>query len=398
MADLKIEDAALDTNVTGVELFPASDGGAAKAVSAEKIGDYVIGRIQEAAAADAIALADDKVYVLKNGAVKPLSASVLTAAILDYAFGLAGVSQPNGNEIIAIKDANGKKTITFDGLKAWLENNFNIEADIDIAALDSADSLTDSQLVAVDQSGTAKKTTLGALKDLVLTGLYAFATSSTSAAANDDYIFIYTNNALKKVKLSDSGIGKGDVIAPPTTTADTVPRWDSTAKKLKDGLEVVDSVAASPTGTKLVSEAAIAAVRSALVNSIAEVSASVAQAVVATKATAINAATTADDTSVPTAKAVKTYVEGYVASAVSSWATNALAPGGALANAIDSAVSSAVGSAVAAAVGPAVATAIASALGDEGSIAEAISAAVATHGALSVGTSSGTTHPGETEV
>lgn len=401
MADLKIEDADRDTQVTGVELFPASDGGAAKAVSAEKLGDYVIGRIQAATAADAIALADDKVYILKGGVVKPLPASVLTAAILDYAFGLTPVAEPNGNEIIPVKDSGTKKTITFTGLKTWLEDNLDIDADIDISALNSADALADSQLVAVDQSGTAKKATVSALKAHILSGLYAYATATTAAAANDDYIFIYANGSIKKVKVSDSGIGRGDVTGPATTTADTVPRWDTTTKKLKDGIAIVNAIAASPTGTKLASEAAVAAVRDAINNVVSSLSTAVSSALVATLATEINTTTTATDGYVPSAKAAKTFVEGYVPSAINSWASTALASGGALTNAISTAVSSAVSSsvtsAVSAAVGPAVASALAAALGEEGSITEAIAAAVATHGALEVGTTSGTTHPGETE-
>ena len=130
MADMKIDDATLDTEVTGTELLPASDGGVAKAVSTGKIGDYVMGRIAAAAAAAGISLDNDKVYLLQGGTIKPFTASALAGAILDYAFGLVAVVSPNGNEILSVKDSGTKKTITLTALKEKITGaaeGFNLE-------------------------------------------------------------------------------------------------------------------------------------------------------------------------------------------------------------------------------------------------------------------------------
>lgn len=119
MADITIDDAVRDTEVTGAELFPASDGGSPKAVAAAKVKDYVLAQIAALAAADAVDAASDKVYVLKGGVLKPVPASALAAAVLDYAFSLASIASLNGNEKIAIKDANGRKSMTAAQLKNW---------------------------------------------------------------------------------------------------------------------------------------------------------------------------------------------------------------------------------------------------------------------------------------
>lgn len=120
MADLKIDDATLDTEVTGSELIPSSDGGKPRAIQTEKIKDFVLKRIAALASADKVDTSNDGVYLLKGGELKPVSAAALAAAVMDYAFALAPVQTITGNETVSVKDATVKKTLSLDMLKTWM--------------------------------------------------------------------------------------------------------------------------------------------------------------------------------------------------------------------------------------------------------------------------------------
>lgn len=262
MADMKIDDATLDTEVTGTELLPASDGGVAKAVSTGKIGDYVMGRIAAAAAAAGISLDNDKVYLLQGGTIKPFTASALAGAILDYAFGLVAVASPNGNEVLTVKDSGTKKTITLTALKQWLADNLEIDADLDVSGLDAASMpLEDTDLLLVARGSTNGKLAISGFKDYVLGKLAAYVGSLTAASgvATTDVLFIVQGGTARKCTVAQliASVGAGDVKGPDSTTENKIPQWDNTTKKLKDGLEVVTSIAATPTGTKIPTEGAV---------------------------------------------------------------------------------------------------------------------------------------------
>lgn len=257
MADLKIEDAAPDTNVTGVELMPVSDGGAAKNVSAAQIKDYVLAQIVAIAAASTVDLSTNGVYLKQGDSLVPFNAQAFAQTILNYAFGLAGASSLSGNEVFAIKNGSVLQTTTLSAIKAWVQGEL---ADTHIAALDTAAALADENLAAVSQSGTDKKVTLALLRTYCLAGLYAAATASTAALGDTDYIFVYRQGQLQKVAVSDAGFATGDVSGPSEPTEDAIPQWGSDGKTLTAGLAVTDSVAASPQGaTRIPSEVAVRA-------------------------------------------------------------------------------------------------------------------------------------------
>jgi hypothetical protein len=120
MADVTIDGVVEDTEVTGGEKIPVSDGGIPKAVTTDRLKDFVLKRIAALASADKVDTASDGVYLLKGGELKPVSAAVLAAAVMDYAFALAPVEAITGNETVSIKDATVKKTLSLDMLKSWL--------------------------------------------------------------------------------------------------------------------------------------------------------------------------------------------------------------------------------------------------------------------------------------
>jgi hypothetical protein len=134
MADVTIDGVVEDTEVTGGEKIPVSDGGIPKAVTTDRLKDFVLKRIAALASADKVDTASDGVYLLKGGELKPVSAAVLAAAVMDYAFALAPVETITGNETVSIKDSTVKKTLSLDVLKSWLTEGSVTAEDLKLVA------------------------------------------------------------------------------------------------------------------------------------------------------------------------------------------------------------------------------------------------------------------------
>lgn len=159
MADMRIDDATLDAQVTGAELLPASDGGNPRAVSTEKIKDFVLDKIADLSAASGVDASTDGVYILKSGEFKPVPASVLAAAVLDYAFALSAIITPNGNEKLSVKDGNTKKSMTLDQIKGYVLAGVTYGDALTAALAEKVDKVTGKGLSAEDFT-TAFKTKL----------------------------------------------------------------------------------------------------------------------------------------------------------------------------------------------------------------------------------------------
>jgi len=266
MADKKISEATADDSVTGAEKIPVDDGGSAKFATTAQVKDYVLAQIAALAAASGVSVSDDFVYILKGGALKRVTAATLTAAIMNEAFGRAAVVQPNGNEVLAIKDSDTRKTITFSALKTWLEENMSVTPNLTLSGASAAGTLGDSDLVLVVQANAGKKVALGTLKDYVLGKLAAFLAAKTAAqtVASSDVVLIVQGGNVHKATVAQLVGSSGDVKGPSSTTEDKIPQWDSTQKKLKDGLTLTQTVNGNSTGSQVPTAAAVHAAVNAM--------------------------------------------------------------------------------------------------------------------------------------
>lgn len=255
MADRKISEATPDTEMTGAEKIPLDDGGVAKFATTGQLKDYTLAQLAAIALAQGVDFSADGVYLVKDGAVKPIGASAFGDALLRFAFAKAGASEISGNEVVAIKNGNSLQTATITAIKDWIAENVTLSVDID--GLSDSDALDDANFTIVSQNGAEKKASLQAVKAFVIGGIFAAATADTGVADSDQFL-VFKDGVLKKVPRSSAGMG-GDVIGPANSTEGNVPQWDSTQKKLKDGLPVATSISANPTGTKLATEGAVKA-------------------------------------------------------------------------------------------------------------------------------------------
>ena len=327
MSEMTIDEATRDASVGGGELVPVSDAGSPKSMTVSQIKDYVLAQMAALASTSGISIDNDSVYVLCGGVVKRLVASSLAAAIMNEAFGRASVVEPNGNEVLAIKDSDTRKTITFDALKTWLEDNMTVTPDLTLSEAAVAGTLSDNDLAPVVQANAGKKVTLGTLKDYVLGKLAAFLTAQTAAqaVASSDVVLIVQGGNVRKATVAQLVGSSGDVKGPAATTEDKIPQWDSAQKKLKDGLTFTQTVDENSTGSQVPSAAAVKAAITSAISDNAGVGAPSATPTAGkipqwgsgTKLTGgvslvtqVAPASTASDEAVPTEKAVRTLADG----------------------------------------------------------------------------------------
>ena len=323
MADMTIDDATADTQITGVEKLPASDGGTAKSVTVGQIRDFVVAELADADAADDVDVAEDGIFVSVDGEVKTLPAEKLAKAVINYACALTGIVSPNGNEIFIIDDSGTKKTITLAQITSYITSN----ADGFFSSLSSAGTMAASDKVIVKQGGSAKEGTLGNLAAFALSTFASFiggcvnvlnvqdtdkvvvvsggvtkwmtvaqfssalatgmsvpdATTSgniptwgnsTGSALGAGYAVSTSirsqgtadNNTIPTEAAVRAALGNGNVTGPTSTTENKIPQWDHATKALKDGLTLATTVATPGVDTKVPTEKAVRTAIGAAVN------------------------------------------------------------------------------------------------------------------------------------
>lgn len=307
---MKIEEATLDTSVTGVELIPASDATAPKAISVASIGNFVVDKIEAIAAGTTVA-AVDGVYLLQSGALKPVALSVVSTFVTDAMFA-SGAGSPVNAAVLVARSGGANIAFTLESLAAFVK-----ASGVGVSALGSAGALGPSDLALVSQSGTEKKTTLGAIRTFIEANFAAFVAALTevTTAAGTELVPVSSGGTAKMMSVSTLLAGAGNVTGPATTTENNLPQWDSGTKKLKDGVALTETVAAEPSGTKIPTEAAVrtaiteasgvAAPETHVEDSIPQWGATDALKAGLTVQSAVRATLSAADTAVPTEKAVR---------------------------------------------------------------------------------------------
>ncbi len=106
------------------------------------------------------------------------------------------------------------KRVTIANLSSWMAERFSAF----VAELVKAQSLTADDILYVIQGGTAKQCTVAQLQTIT---------------------------------------ASGNVNGPTSTTEGNVPRWDATTRTLTNGVEIVNTIGDTPSGTKLATEGAV---------------------------------------------------------------------------------------------------------------------------------------------
>ncbi len=272
MSEVKISEMTPDASVTGVELIPVSDAGSPKSVTITNIKDFTIDSIEAIAAATTAPLTD-KAFILQSSAMKPVLLSTISQSILDSAWGKSDYTPAAGTDKMLLKTGSTEKTVTLTNLSEYIRSL--IEATIlDVSNLAPASSIAAADMFLLTVGTTGKKVLFSTLNSAIYAALNAYVTALTAvtASAGTDVFYCIQGGVEKKATLTQIKTALDFVTPPTSTTENKVPQWDSTSKKLKDGLELSTTIpeAASAVNTKLPTELAVRTLVDSAVSSVSE--------------------------------------------------------------------------------------------------------------------------------
>ena len=255
---IKISELTPDANITGVEIIPVSDGGAAKSVTTGGVKDFTIDSIEGLTAAAGVTGADG-VYILKGGELKPVNIDHVAQYAIDKVWGKAAENTVDAADKLPLKDGGTEKTVTAANLAAYIKGAIKASV-LDVSTLDTA-TLGAGDYLLVTQGTTAKKTTLSAINAAIYAALksYVAALSAATSTNDADLLYIVQGGVEKKISITTLKATFGSTVAPATTTENKVPQWSSAQKTLKDGLTVQTAIRAAGTAvdTALATEKAV---------------------------------------------------------------------------------------------------------------------------------------------
>ncbi len=257
MSNMTIDEADEDLEVEGNEYIPASDGRAPKKIKVGKIADFVISSILGASEASSTSGASFFVRLVDQDTNEPylrrIAINDVIAAAEAALFGEAAADITASSKIV-FKIGNNVRTVSYADFCAGAQAVVGASS----TALSSADLVVLVQSVAGEP--TAGKVNLGSVRDFALLGLAAYLGNVSAASpGNGDFFYFGDGSSIKKISLANMKSAFGDVTGPAETASGYVPTWDSGTRKLTGGMEVATSVSATPTGSKLVTEAAVRA-------------------------------------------------------------------------------------------------------------------------------------------
>ncbi len=265
MSNMTIDDAPVDQKIEGGELIPVSDGRAPKSISTAAIREYVLSSILGASEAGSSSGASFFIRLVDQNSGEPYLRRITIESVLAAAeaalFG-KDAADITASSIIAFKSGSNVRTVSYADFCAGIHSGAG-QAAHDISAADLV------VLVQSDGSGgqAVGSVDLGSVRDFMLLGLVSFLGEASQAApdADEENYFYFTTkddnggSVIRKVSLSGMISIFGNVSGPSEPTAGKVPVWGDSGISLTDGLEIANSVSSTPTGTKLVTEAAVRA-------------------------------------------------------------------------------------------------------------------------------------------
>lgn len=254
--DRRIDDATPDTDVTGVEKIPVSDGGTPKFATIEQIKNFVATEFAALQNAANVSVNSDGVYLKKDGELKPVAANVFADAIISFMFGKnAETGLQKTDEIVISRDGDVKKTTVGD--IAEIVKEIVNPPNMDIGSLDEIGSgISNNPYIAIsqnvsDESGESKtyKVDFNTFFGLVLDKIISSGSVVEEVNPHNDMLFGHKFNDETRTMdpaqfpIDRLPFGDGDVKGPSANTDGKIPQWNgANSKTLKDGLNVATSI------------------------------------------------------------------------------------------------------------------------------------------------------------
>ena len=366
--DRRIDDATPDTDVTGVEKIPVSDGGTPKFATIEQIKNFVATKFAALQNAANVSVNSDGVYLKKDGELKPIAANVFADAIISYMFGKEAETGLAKTDEIVISSSGTVKIATIDDIANVVKDIVQFDA-IDIQSMKQWDlyNYEDAFLLVSVKTGDTERENKKLLFGNLINWIWQNPEISVGQPMYPQDTEIVVCNptgragdlpTIKSVPISKVGFGQGDVKGPSANTDGKIPQWDgANSKTLKDGLNLATNITSQSGETEVPTALAV---HNAVKNKVNAPSSNTANRI--PQWNGANSKTLKDGLDFVTAMGntpsdAKVLSEKAVSDAIAAAFTSALASGGSIPQAISSAITAAltatgaIGSALAGKVG-----------------------------------------------
>ena len=251
---------SVDT-IGGAEKLPVLDSSTAKHITPDLLVTYV--QTKNITSAVETPAPGDELHGDRSGTQKVFTLDAVSDYAVDRAFTQAAQTTPVavGDDLL-IDRAGTQIKVDIDVLATYVN-----AAVLDLTGLAAA-TPGSSDLFLFGSGATPKKITLSNLETKLWTDFatYVAGLSEQTTVNANDRIYILDGGSTAKwvdpVALATYfNVTDGDVTSPVSTTEDKIPQWDSTNKKLKDGLTLVTTnrtVSGGASDTAIPTEQAVA--------------------------------------------------------------------------------------------------------------------------------------------
>ena len=251
---------SVDT-IGGEEKLPVLDSSTAKHITPDLLVTYV--QTKNITSAVETPATGDELHGDRSGTQKVFTLDAVSDYAVDRAFTQAAQTTPVavGDDLL-IDRAGTQIKVDIDVLATYVN-----AAVLDLTGLAAA-TPGSSDLFLFGSGATPKKITLSNLETKLWTDFatYVAGLSEQTTVNANDRIYILDGGSTAKwvdpVALATYfNVTDGDVTSPVSTTEDKIPQWDSTNKKLKDGLTLVTTnrtVSGGASDTAIPTEQAVA--------------------------------------------------------------------------------------------------------------------------------------------
>lgn len=240
---LNIDDADLDTDITGVEKIPVSDGGLPKAIAVQDLGAYVLNRVLAlTSSAKPDTLLSDVVLGSRSGVLTSFKMEKIASLALAGVWNGASVA-PISSAKIPIASGATKGEVGVSDLLTFIKDEIGSSV-LSLSGLSAVTSISSGDDLLISHSGVSKRIAWSAVLALVHNSLASYISGLTEVTelADANLIPVVYGGAMRNVTVSTFRSMLGTVgLQGEVTVENAVPQWSSGNGILKQGLPVVST-------------------------------------------------------------------------------------------------------------------------------------------------------------
>lgn len=249
---------AVSPALTG-DFIPIARSGTPNSVTPTILSNFTIAAIQAITAATATTGADS-IYILQDGALKPIDIDLVKQYVIDAVWAAADATPVAGDKMVFKTVAGVEKSVTLTNLSTMIRDAI-APAILDVSDLTEVTVPAAADMLPITVGTTGKMVKLSTLYASILSSFAAHVTAlaAVNEVTDTDVFYVLVGGVEKKITGLSLKAAMGTTVAPATTTQYKVPQWASAQKTLVDGLTVQTTVRDTGTAadTALATEKAV---------------------------------------------------------------------------------------------------------------------------------------------